>query len=581
MSHETDPNAFQEIWPTLPIKLKRGGIAKMGDVAYDAQRRFMDWIAHKRANKEMIRRVDIKVRQLLAMSSTVGAFVWADISAHEETDAIVSAHRPDSLLTLSRMYRRFAGDKKTSSARRADYLFRAESGSYLTLQGSSDLGRSESVVLGHISEADYIDNWDSTWEVFEPTLSDAWWSALFLETTTRRGQSTEFRDFVEAARRGDFGQKWEVHFTAWYDRPDLRIEMNAKEREQFKSVMSDYEKMLVGKLGLELEQAAWWRDKLISGMRGRIEAMQEAYPSTLEEALMGGIGAEYFHEDARKFHMSNVRDPEDRYILSYDGMRRTNDPRDYVDQPHLAVWSPPRAGHRYVVGADGADADMRKEFDEGSESYAVVVDIATGEVCAEWHGYANTPEFAVALWKMAQYYNFALIVPESNASGGVISQLTDNLQYMNIYEREVFGATTYRVPGVYGFHSSGQTRPIWTGRLQDNYNRKTLLIPSATLNKQLVEFGKRRGRPQKKQARKNQIPDDGCVALAMAMFGHQNAINGSWHPKDGYDVDKELKLDITKTDRAENARVLTIPGLVEDESHLRDLAAARRFLDLS
>lgn len=583
MSHETDPNAFMEIWPDLPIKLKRGGLARLGDVAYPAQRKFYDWIVEKRAKREMIRRVDIKIRQLLAMSSTVGAFIWSDISAHEETDAIVSAHRPDSMDSLSHMYRRFAGDKKTSAARRADRLFRAESGSYLNIQSSADLGRSASCVLGHISEVDYIDSWDNAWDTFEPTLSDAWWSALFLETTTRRGQSTEFRAFAEAALRGELGQKWEVHFTAWYDRPDLRIELTGRERADLEAVMGDYENMLQVKLGLELEQIAWWREKLLSGARGRVETMMENYPSTLEEAMAGGIGAEYFHDDARKFYEAQVREPEARYVVGYDGMRKTDDPRDYVDSPHLAVWAPPRAGQRYVVGADGADADQRKEQEEGSECYAVVVDIATGEVVAEWHGYANAPEFAVALWKMAQYYNFALVVPEYNASAGVIDHLTNTLQYMNVYEREVFGTLTYRMPGVYGFLTNGTTRPIWAGRLQDNYNRKTLIIPSRELNRQLVEFGKRRGRPQKKQSRRNQVPDDGCVALAMCMFGHQNAVNGSWQVKDGYDVDKALRIDITKTDRAENARAVSVPGLLgaDDDDHRRELAAARRFLDLS
>ena len=583
MSHEDNPNAFLEIIPDLPIKKKKGGLGKLGELANPVQTKFWEHIAEMRKKRKPVRRIQIKIRQLASFSTAVGAALWADCLAHEETDCVVTAHRPDSLDALSRMYRRFAGEKKSSSARRADRLYRAESGSYVTLQSANeDLGRSDSVTHAHVSEADYIENFNDAWDSFEPVMSDAWWSIVVLETTTKRGVDTEFRAFVEAAARGEL-PPWEVDFTAWHDLPDLRKPLTRKEAQYFEENASDYERMLRLKLGLQWEQVAWWHEKLLSGARGRVETMMENYPSTLEEAMAGSVGAEFFHEDARRFYESQVREPELRYIIGYEGMRQTEDPRDYIDQPHLAVWSPPKAGHRYVIGGDGADADQRLDSEAGSECYAVVLDYATGEVCAEWHGYANAQQFAVALWKMAQYYNHALIVPEYNASSGVIDHLTNALQYMSVYERESFGAVVFRQPGVFGFLTNGQTRPIWVGRLQDNYNRKALVIPSATLQKQLVAFGKRRGRPQKKQVRKTQTPDDGCVALAMCMFGHQNAVNGTWQAKDGFDVDNALKLDITQTERAISARNrIIVPGLFDDpDEDRREQAAARRFMDLS
>ncbi len=578
-----DPVGFKKIVDQLPIKRKDGGLGKLGVLANPVQRARWDWIIEQRRLRVPIRRIEIKIRQLASMSTAVGAAIWGDVVTNGEGfDCLVTAHRPDSLMTLSRMYRRFAGgEKKEGGAKRlADDLIQGPHGGYVVLQNANrELGRSESITHAHISEADYIEDFNAAMDSFMPAMSSAWWSMVFLETTMRQGINTEFKDFVEAAARGE-AKPWTVDFTAWWMLPQCMVVLTNEERERVRETLTDYETMLHLKLKLSLEQVAWYRKILGEHGRGRLESVQEMYPSTLEEALNVGGGAEFFHEDSLAWYRARCAPPAQRFLTRYEGLREVFDPRDYSGEPYLAVWNVPRVGSRYVIGADSADSDSRADAALGSECYAVVMDAHTGEMCAEWHGMANDQDFAVALWRMAQYYNYALVVPEVNAGNGVIDHLTQSLQYSNLYERETFGATVWRTPGVYGFRTTATTRPVLIGRLQDAINRRIITMPSEYLLRQLVGLGKRRGRAQKRQAR-GAVPDDGCVALALCMFGHSNATDGTWQSKDITTLADNDTVDYATTPQAVRQRTMrTILG-VDRDFYRRRRSRASSFMDRS
>lgn len=577
-----DPTGFLKIIDDLPIKRKDGGIGALGKLANPVQRARWEWIVEQRRQRKPIRRIEIKIRQLASMSTAVGAAIWGDVVTNGEGfDCLVTAHRPDSLMTLSRMYRRFAGgEKKEGGAKRlADDLIQGPHGGYVVLQSANrELGRSESITHAHVSEADYIEDFNAAMDSFMPAMSPAWWSMVFLETTMRQGINTEFKDFVEAAARGE-AQPWSVDFTAWWMLPQCIVQMDRSEKARMSENLTDYEIMLHNKLRLSLEQIAWYRKTLGEHGRGRLDAMQEMYPSTIDEALRIGGGAEFFHDSAMAWYKERCKPPALRYLLRYEGVREVTDPRDYAGEPHLAVWNVPRVGSRYVIGADPADNENRDDPNAGSECYAVVVDIHTGEVCAEYHGHTNDQDFAVALWRAAQYYNHALVIPESNAGAGVIDHLMNVLQYTNVYERETFGSTVYRNAGVYGFRTNTTSRPILIGRLQDCINKRLIALPSENLHRQLTALGKRRGRPQKRQSRGG-VPDDGCIALALCMFGHTHAIDGIWQSKDVTTLPEPDAIDYANPDANERRSMYQILG-VERDFYKRKRKAAGAFMDRS
>ena len=66
--------------------------------------------------------------------------------------------------------------------------------------------------------------------------------------------------------------------------------------------------------------------------------------------------------------------------------------------------------------------------------------------------------------------------------------------------------------------------------MQRGINGRLFSIPSANLVTQLKDLAKRNGKAQTRQS-KGQTRDDGCTALAMCCFGHQNLVDGTWLPK--------------------------------------------------
>jgi hypothetical protein len=518
---------------TLRIKLKDGGFANFGDVLLPSQDDYLNWIAQKRKDKQPAWRFDVKCRQFAAVSTTVGAAITADCMVNGGFDAVVASHEKTSLNKLSRMYRLFLGRKEGKRDKRvSDTLFETPSNSQIELQiADEDLNRSGSVTHLHFSEADYIPDFQEAWRSLKPSLSRAYWALVVMETTLRRGVTSEFRDVLEEACRNQF-PPWEVHFTPWYAIPTLRLDVFGAAKEKLYDELTDYEVTLLKKHRLSIEQVAWHRQERIGGMFGSLEAMQEAYPTTLEEALSTGFGGEFFRRDAMKFYRENTRLPQVRYLVTYDGLR-VMDERDSVGQPHLEVWQPPAFGARYIIGADSADSEKRINV-EGSECYAVVVNEDTGAIVAQWHGYSSAFDFGSVLYRMAQHYNNALVVPEVNYSGGaVIDTLRKTYGYANVYQRESFGKIIEVAKSVYGFDNHGHTRRILIDRLQRGINDRLFDIPAENLVKQLTDFGKRNGAAQKKQAR-GQTPDDGVIALALTTFGHRKLLDGVWRPKEAF-----------------------------------------------
>jgi hypothetical protein len=236
-----------------------------------------------------------------------------------------------------------------------------------------------------------------------------------------------------------------------------------------------------------------------------------------------------------RFYKDNVREPRVRYVVGEDGIRPFEPGVDSMMRPHMAVWEPPAYEARYVIGADSSDAEKRLAVD-GSESYAVVMNEDTGEMCAEWHGYMGAYEFGNVLKKMGAMYNNALIVPEVNYSGGsVIDSLTKvHPGYHNIYRREHDMELIDTSSNKLGFDTKGKSRQKLIGRLQQAVDHRLITIPSRYLVEQLEEFAKRGGLPVKRSTAKV-TPDDGVMALGLTFFGHRGLVDGIWPRKEARD----------------------------------------------
>jgi hypothetical protein len=272
----------------------------------------------------------------------------------------------------------------------------------------------------------------------------------------------------------------------------------------------------------------------------------------LDEALRLVAGADFFEKDAIKFYKRMVRRPLCQYYVTYDGMKLATN----CAGPHVDVWFQPEPGKKYAVGVDTADSDQRAEDEIGSENYVQVLDLSTGRFVAEWHGFTNSQETAIAAWRIAQHYNNALIIPEVPPGGsGCLDFLIQQLAYGNVYQREVFGSSIFTLQNTFGFNTRTGSRGVIVGRFQDNFNDRTLGIYSEYFFDQIVAAGKRKGKPLRNgKARPGEKLDDGFMAACMTMAGHDNAVNNSWSPKDVIEDAEKSRITRGSEDKARQAR---------------------------
>lgn len=597
-----DPIGFMEriYGGSLTIKQRdaagegRGGIGPMRPRRW--QRQVMREVAEHRLNPRTDGRdlrwleAVVKSRQL-GFSTLWDGFIWSDSVCNPGTSSLVTAHQVPTLDAIEQNFRWFAGrDKKEGKAGRlAARIFEPKgSGSPIRLgYASQELGRGDSITHTHVSEADYIEDLDDMLDsVLGGTMKTPWGTAE-LESTLRRGSSTEFKEWLEEltdpAYQGDAEAVWQVRFLGWMDDETAYVTMDERQTAAFleshespDNPVREYERWLFTDRKATPGQVRWWRRMYYSDGRKNLLRTQEMYPTTLDEALKLVKGADFFDKEAIRFYRKMVRPAPHTYYVTYDGMRLAEE----CAGPHVEVWFQPEPGKRYIVGVDTADADQRSEEEIGSENYVVVLDLATGRFVAQWHGFTNSQETAIAAWRLAKHYNDAMIVPEVPPGGsGVLDFLVQQLSYGNVYEREVYGNVIYTLQNTFGFNTRTGSRGVIVGRFQDNFNDKTLGIYSDYLLDQIIAAGKRKGRPLRKgKAKLGEKLDDGFMACCLTMAGHDNAVNDAWAPKDALDGADTIRAVRSKEDRAVEARNAWLMREQEDGMDA-DRMAAYRFME--
>lgn len=100
------------------------------------------------------------------------------------------------------------------------------------------------------------------------------------------------------------------------------------------------------------------------------------------------------------------------------------------------IFREPVPNHNYVIGGDIAEGRATGDY-----SCAQVIDTTTMEQVARWHGHINVDLFADELYRLGQYYNWALLGPERNGVGGtVVRRLLDELNYPNLLKDKSMGS---------------------------------------------------------------------------------------------------------------------------------------------
>lgn len=275
----------------------------------------------------------------------------------------------------------------------------------------------------------------------------------------------EGRIFIESTANGvgNFGhQLWKKaksrdtiftpHFLPWY----MMSEYSHPIHSGF--ALDEEEKELQKKYNLSQEQLNWRRRK-IKELSGNIDAFNQEYPLTDEEAFIVS-GNPIWSPTLLKKYLLKCTEPRliGDLVGAYEPFFEEN------PKGSLKVWFPPQKGHDYVIGADvseglevGEDLGGKNRTDFSS---CYVMDRKTAQIVASWHGRLIGDQFGHVLDLLGRYYNTAFIGVERNHQGLLPLITLRDLNYPRLYYQEKLGLDADKQTPKLGWYTDRYSRPL-------------------------------------------------------------------------------------------------------------------------
>lgn len=285
--------------------------------------------------------------------------------------------------------------------------------------------RSLTVQEAHLSEfALYDDAEMALYEVgqvchYEPGTS------IVLETTGKNFGS--YAHYFYRRCKAKF-ESYDAIFLDWQSDPECDIKFkSAKDMDRQVQLAYDFEPRLE-----ELQRLyrltpgniVWSYGILKHRLAGSWETFLQDYP--LDEEMAWRSKGELFFGSANIAKLLKItgETPYELFTLdrerletefkSFDELPHPNQDFDLLDKnaPHIVVWAGPRFGREYIISGDSGLGSVG-----GDPSSTFVIDQATGEQMAEFHGLVQPHQHANVMMALGYIYNTAMLVPEANSIG--------------------------------------------------------------------------------------------------------------------------------------------------------------------
>ena len=173
----------------------------------------------------------------------------------------------------------------------------------------------------------------------------------------------------------------------------------------------------------------------------------------------------------------------------------------------VCIYREPEEGRPYVIGGDTSG--------EGSDWFvAQVLDNVSGEQVAVLRHQYDEDTYAKQVFRLAKYYNDALVGIETNFSTFPVMRL-EQLGYHNQYVRELPDTFTGAIRKAFGFRTNAQTRPVIIGELVEAMRDGVQLLNDRTTIEEMLTFV----RNEKLRAEAEPGAHDDCV-LSLAIAWH-------------------------------------------------------------
>lgn len=310
-------------------------------------------------------------------------------------------------------------------------------------------GRSDTCQYLHLSEVAFWQNIEDTTTSVLQTVDDNNPNSIIAYETTANGVNY-YKTIWDEDVNTELGYK--ALFFAWYLDPN-----NVSKYWDFE--LFDWEKKLVEKFNLSLEQIAWYRTQY-NKMRGNLEKLRQEMPSSPVEAFIVS-GTSVFNMEQVQQRKAEIMEEQPlkqgfysyEKTVSQDGSVITLSNIHFVDSPvgAIKVYEEPKTGHPYVVNNDPAMG--------GEDFFATqVINNYTGEQAAVFHkNKCDADEVAFQMYCLAVDYNRALLSGETNTTSYLL-KLCYKCGYRFIYQDQDIEALNGRFQDKLGYKTKQNNR---------------------------------------------------------------------------------------------------------------------------
>lgn len=463
-----------------PIGLIKGGYFKIKDkegnlskfVPNKVQMQVLDKIQEKRRAKKPVRIFILKGRQF-GCSTLAEAILFAFSSQRPNLNAMVAADDEDGAAYLFEMTKLYHSEFEAEfphlsppASKSTETVLNFE-GTRSTIRVETankkkKLGRKFTLQIFHGSEVAYWPEFNAAHKSISQAVPLKPETIIIYETTANGVNEvcTFWRQIKKLSKLGE--TDWVPLFLSWKDHAEYsRPFTDEAERKKFEENLKQEEVDLREKVGLNLEQLHWRRWKIANDFQGDSEEFDVEFPVDDEHA---------FRSKAQNVFNDKMIRSQETFKLEPKAVGEV----DMVDRRgqfmpwkngSLKVFEYPKAGHRYVIGADSSESATGHDY-----ACAQVLDRTTWRQVAVLHGRIAPDVFAEKVFALGAYYGWAHVVPEVNGPGLVTTLKLRDKYYPNLYRRKkmdfsVEGGITETEE--FGFHSNSKSKPLIVSGLQE------------------------------------------------------------------------------------------------------------------
>lgn len=526
------------------------------------QKRLWQLFVEDTKAKKPIRWLIIKARQLGCTTWISGLIYWL-ITMNYNRRGLILSYDEDSAREIGNKYQNFYIRSKPELCPKVRLMNRKlihfatplkdskidgiglNSKLFVNTAGAIALGRSYTFHYVHASEYAYWDqvgiNVDSQLEGINDSVPKKP-NTLIIKETTAQGQNIAYEEWID-----EYSTQRKI-FISWIADEDYRIdlpwfvypELSELPDSRYGDEIQE-RKDIINELKFwypdESKQFSWlehesmcrlaWRRYKIDEKKGDKHKFNKEFPSTPDKAF-GTSSNSIFNVE----RLLEIKDWINRNNIQPQHYRYEQDnkvrPCTEVFYPakygHLRIYSLPKPGFNYVIGADGAQGIQtttinkagKAEIRKGDDSSFVILELSDLTEVASFNDILSPTDFAYILYYIGLYYNNSLLAVERNDKGGyaALELLVNTLYYPNLYYHvDPFKyKTTSEIK--YGHVTNEVNRAIMIRDCMDLIESNKIIIQSPEILDQMHTFvqlpnGKIGGMPGKK--------DDLVMSLLIAV----------------------------------------------------------------